>query len=167
MTQKSWCVVYVKSRHEKKAGKDLQNMNIETYLPIVKQLSVWSDRKKWVEKPLFSGYLFVRPSKSERDKVLEIHGIVSYLRFNGKDAEVKEKEIQLIRSLLQFGYDIHDDTTFSLSFGDKVEVKEGPLKGQKGEVIKIDDKEYFTINFESFNQSIRVNLPKQILKKIA
>ena len=32
---------------------------IESYLPLKKVLKQWSDRKKWVEEPLFRSYIFI------------------------------------------------------------------------------------------------------------
>ena len=56
----TWYAIYTKPRTEKKACEELTCKGISTYLPVVKTLKQWSDRKKWVEKPYFPGYLFVR-----------------------------------------------------------------------------------------------------------
>jgi hypothetical protein len=55
--QESWKVLYVSSRQEKKLSVRLQQLGIKNYLPIVKKLRIWSDRKKWVDFPMFNGYI--------------------------------------------------------------------------------------------------------------
>ena len=57
---KQWIAVRSKPRAEKVAFEQLVKKSIETYLPLVKKRRKWSDRKKWVELPLFSSYLFAK-----------------------------------------------------------------------------------------------------------
>ena len=51
---KHWIVVRSKPRSEKVAYRKLVEKKIEAYLPLLKERRKWSDRKKWVEFPLFS-----------------------------------------------------------------------------------------------------------------
>ena len=79
---KNWLVAYTKPRHEKKSAEVLKSSGVDVFLPLQKQLKVWSDRKKWVESPLFPGYLFVNISDDDYFKVLNSYGIVKYIFFN-------------------------------------------------------------------------------------
>jgi hypothetical protein len=45
----AWYALYTKPRHEKKVYEQLLEKNIETFLPMVKTLRQWKDRRKWVE----------------------------------------------------------------------------------------------------------------------
>ena len=56
---KQWIAVRSKPRAEKVAFEQLLKKSIEAYLPLVKERRKWADRKKWVELPLFSSYLFI------------------------------------------------------------------------------------------------------------
>jgi len=166
MEENTWKVVYIASRQEKKVAKQLERDGIAYYLPLQKRLQQWSDRKKWVEFPLFNGYLFVRPDSFQRDKVLELNGVVAYVRYNGADAIVRDEEIEIIQRLLQSGYALesqHSPEDFEK--GATVMVIDGPLKGQRGEIIRRNDQEMFLIGFETLGQSIKVELPFQVLKK--
>ena len=71
---KQWIVVRSKPRSEKVVYKELVSKNIEAYLPLLKERRKWSDRKKWVEFPLFSSYLFAR---------IDIKNSILYLSYNG------------------------------------------------------------------------------------
>ena len=55
-----WFAVYTKSRHEKVVHASLASQSVEAFLPLHQVLSQWKDRRVWVEKPLFPGYLFAR-----------------------------------------------------------------------------------------------------------
>ena len=55
-----WYAIYVNARHEKKIVSNLVEQKIEAYTPIAKKMQQWSDRKKLVEFPMLSGYVFVK-----------------------------------------------------------------------------------------------------------
>jgi len=99
MEELKWKVVYVASRQEKKVAMRLEKEGIKYFLPLYRKLSQWSDRKKWVEFPLFNGYLFVQPDAWQRDKLLELPGIIAYLRYNKEDAVVRDEEITTIQKI--------------------------------------------------------------------
>lgn len=142
----------------------LERHHIQHYLPLVKKLRVWSDRKKWVEMPLFNGYIFVQPKPLERDAVLQIPGVVKYLKYNGADAQVSSREIELIHSLIEKGYHLESGATGSLRKGDKVKIEQGPLKGVEAEVLKdADGSETVWIAFETISQMVKVIVPKKIV----
>jgi len=160
-----WKVIYTSSRQEKKVAAYLDKYEIENYLPIYKSLRFWKDRKKWVEMPLFNGYVFVRPTAIQRDKVLQIPGVVMYLRYNGDDALIPERQINLIKELIEFGYTVSEYSNKDvLETGDVAEILGGPLKGHEAEIVKIGDDAFILVSIEAMNQSVMVKLPKEILK---
>lgn len=163
----SWKVIYTASRQEKKVATLLDRFGIVYYLPLVKKLRLWSDRKKWVEMPLFNGYVFVRPEPNMRDKVLEIPGVVKYLKYNGADAQVSDNELKLIQQLIETGYNVEAADRVNLKKGDIVTIQQGPLKGIEAEVMKdADGSEYVLLAFETISQAVRVSLPAGILHKV-
>ena len=76
-----WYAVYTRPRFEKQVVKALLDQGIEGYLPLIKTMRQWSDRKKMVEVPLFSSYVFVHINRSAYDQVLQTQGVVKYISF--------------------------------------------------------------------------------------
>src|SRR5271167_4021459 len=68
-----WYAIQTRCRSERKVAAQLQNKGIETFLPLVKQVHHWSDRRQVIEQPLFPGYGFVRlpDSPAQRLRVLQ------------------------------------------------------------------------------------------------
>ncbi len=95
-----WKVLYLYTNYEKKVYAALTRMEVESYLPLYLVESKWSDRTKILEKPLFPNYLFVRPADNRMYELLNVHGVVRYVAFDGKAAVVPDYDIQQIRSLL-------------------------------------------------------------------
>lgn len=167
MKETHWKVIYTASRQEKKVETLLQRLQVVSYLPTVKKLREWSDRKKWVEVPLFNSYLFVKPEPAQRDAILGIPGVVKYLRYNGEDARVSDAELDRIRQLIQKGYDLSEwQDGEELESGDPVEVIAGPMKNYKGRIYRLGGESYAIMVLEQVGQSVKIRIPKQVLKKI-
>ncbi len=167
VSSEPWKLVYCASRQEKKVSAYLAQRDIEHYLPLVKSLRFWKDRKKWVEMPLFNGYLFVRPTEIQRDVVLTLPGVVKYIRYNGKDALVPSEQVQLIHRLIEKGYQMERyDGDEDLERGDIAEVLDGVFRGQEVEVFHNTEREesFIIVTVEAANHRIKVNLPREILK---
>src|ERR1700760_632192 len=79
--QEQWFAVHTHARHEKVVAQEALDLGITTFLPLVKQVRQWSDRRKVIETPLFGCYVFVKivPDNQQRLKVLRINGVLRFL----------------------------------------------------------------------------------------
>ncbi|MCD4695014.1 MAG: UpxY family transcription antiterminator [Bacteroidales bacterium] len=161
--QKSWYAIYTKSRNEKKTFQLLQESGIEGYLPLIKTLKQWSDRKKWVEEPLFRSYIFVKISRKEYHKVLNIFGVVRFITFEGKAVKIPEKQILAIKQFVNNEED-YTLTYENLKIGSQIEIYRGSLRGLTGRLVEIRGKQKVKIEIESIGQSIALTIPKSYLK---
>ena len=72
---KFWIAVYTRPRSEKKVATELSKTGIETYVPIQKQLRIWSDRKRFIDVPVIPMILFVKISEEDIPIIRE-HSLV-------------------------------------------------------------------------------------------
>jgi transcription antitermination factor NusG len=165
--EKYWHAIYVSSRTEKKISENLQSKNIEAYVPIVKTMRQWSDRKKMVELPLMNGYVFVKISEKEKDVVAQTRGVVNFVRSEGRIAVIREFEINRLKQLVELGYQLEASSISKIyKEGDKVKISSGALKGIEGYVVEGKDSRSIEVLLESIGQCIRVKLPKELLLSI-
>ena len=75
--------------------QELKNKGFETYLPILRERRKWSDRKKWVEFPMFRSYVFTRISFNQVLPVLETIGVVKIIKFGNQPAIVQDMQAEL------------------------------------------------------------------------
>lgn len=159
-----WFALYTRANREKKLFECLLEKNIECYLPLRKVLKIWSDRKKWVEEPLFKSYIFVKVSNKEFFNVLNTNGVVHYVSFGGKAQAIPEDQIINIKNFLaQCDRDI-TLTYERIQKGVNVEVDSGSLRGIKGEVLNICGHSRLLIRVDSLNCSVYVNISKEEVK---
>jgi transcriptional antiterminator RfaH len=100
----NWFVLYTKPKNEKKVASALSLLGMQVYCPLITVVKQWSDRKKTIQQPLLSSYIFVKLEEKDRSKVFDIPGVVRYLFWLGKPAIVRDFEINHIKELLQEKY---------------------------------------------------------------
>ncbi|OUW73393.1 MAG: hypothetical protein CBD76_03855 [Pelagibacteraceae bacterium TMED216] len=128
-----WFVLYTKPQHEIRVSNTLNSMGIQAYCPTYKKIVQYSDRKKKVEKPLLPSYVLIYISEENRNKVFKVFGVVRYVFWLGKPAEVRSQEIEDLRNSLK-GV-IKSFKLKQLQKGANYNIKEGPFKGLEGSVV--------------------------------
>jgi len=161
-----WYAIYTKANNEKKVFDRLKEDNIECYLPLKKTLRQWSDRKKWVDVPLFRCYVFVKVSYIEYFRALRIPGVVYYVSFGGEPQSIPNSQIDYIKAIVQQTEKEIEVNYKNIRKGSECEVLVGPLKGIKGEVVRISGQSRLLIRLASMGVSMHVNISKDEIKLI-
>lgn len=160
-----WYAVYTHPRAEKQVRERLEETGIEVFLPLQKTFRVWSDRKKLVEKPLLSSYVFVRVSPGCFPKVYQTQGVVKFISFEGQPASIPQKQIDNLRLLINSDAEI-EISSEKFEPGDCVEVMSGALLGLTGELIKIGSHKRVVIRLDRLDQNLILKIPMSFLRKI-
>jgi transcription antitermination factor NusG len=153
-----WFAIQTRGRHEKKVASQLVEKGIETFLPTIKEVHRWSDRKKVVEIPLFPSYTFVRmPSSStQRLSVLQTDGVVRIVSAGTELAAIDQKQIDDIRTLVGSGA-----TMIMYPFlktGQRIRVRGGSLDGLEGILVARPRDYTLVISVDAIQRSIAVNI---------
>jgi transcription antitermination factor NusG len=152
-----WFAIHVRSRHEKKVAEELQQRGISNFLPIVRQVRRWSDRKKIVELPLFSCYLFVQivPSPAARVSVLNFHGVLGFIGPH-QGTPIPSEQIESIRTLLM--NDVHVTAESYIRVGQRVRIRGGALDGVEGVLSGRGNDQKLIVSVDTIQRSISVAL---------
>lgn len=148
---KRWHVVYVQARHEKKIYSQIAELGIESFLPMKKELHTWSDRRKWVDVPLFSSYLFAYVTPAERNRIYPLNGFVKFISSNGKPSIVPQWQIDGIKKFIEFCPEKIEvmDSDF---VGTEGTITAGPLIGMRGKIIEVKNQKFFAIRIEGIEK---------------
>jgi transcriptional antiterminator NusG len=134
--ESKWYALYTRSRWEKKVSEQLNKLNIEAYCPLNKVVRQWSDRKKVVEEPLFTSYVFVRITKNQMSQVRTVLGVTNFVYWLGKPAVISEHEIETIQSFLSTYFNVKLEE-FTISVRDTIKILNGPFSEMQGKVISV------------------------------
>lgn len=151
----NWYALRVRSRHEFVTSIELTRKGVETFLPCIKKLSQWKDRKKLLTVPLFPGYLFVCiPSKPEAFlDVVKTRGAVSLISLEpGYPTPVPAEDICSVRKMT--GSDQVINVYPFIQDGARVRIKRGPLLGAEGILMKKGNQHLFYVNIQILGRSI-------------
>lgn len=159
-----WFAIYTKSRNEKKVNERLLAQGFEAYLPIQKKLRQWSDRKKWVQEPLLTSYVFVKVSPLEIYKVLRLPGVVQFVSFEGKPAPIPQEQIDVLKMFLGQQLDV-EVLSEELEPGDWVEITIGSLIGFRGELVSHQNQNKILIKLDHISHQLLVTLPANYVAK--
>lgn len=157
-SHKTWFALYTRSRSEKQLYEQLVMAGIESYLPLVRTLKQWSDRKKWVEVPLFRSYVFVHIYDTEYYSVLNVPGAVRYVTFEGKAVAIPPQQIEAIKQYISTGYEL-PDREVNLLPGTKIQIIAGPMKGIDGVLLEIMGKKKVRIEIDALGQFVLLEIP--------
>ena len=159
---KIWMAVYTKPRHEKMTYKYLCEKKIKTYLPLIKVKQKWSDRYQWIEKPMFTSYIFVYADKNESLNIVQTYGVHHIITIGGEIVPIHEYEIEGIRQLIEGGF--NPEPTDYFVVGDEVEIIGGPLKSMIGQVSRIKGQDYFILKIDAIQHAIQCQIARRWLK---
>lgn len=152
-----WFPVYTLPRSEKKTFTTLKAKGFEVYLPLRKTLKQWSDRKKWVEEPLFPSYIFVYINAAEYDKILHVQGVVRFIYFSGKAAIVPLKQMNLLKNYLE-GHSNPEIALEALAKGQRVKIISGKFTGMEAELVSYKKQQRLILRMEALGQSLLLDI---------
>ncbi len=130
----SWVVAHVKPRQEKALSRDLAMASVPHYLPLIRELRTHGGRKRWVETPLFSGYLFARGDAEIRGVLRRTDRIVNCLDVQDQDGFLAE--LGQIEAAIGAGAEFNPYPY--LREGEPARIARGPLRGLEGIIDRAD-----------------------------
>ena len=164
-SEEKWYALYTRPRAEKLVYQRLVETGIETFLPLQKTYRMWSDRKKLVEKPLLSSYIFVKTNSKNFPVVYKTNGVVKFVSFEGLPVSIPQNQIDNLRLLINSDAEI-EVTSEKFTTGDNVEVINGSLIGLTGELIKIGSKNRVVVRIDRLDQNLILKIPMAFLRKM-
>ena len=162
--QLNWYVAYTYPKAERKVQRKVEDIGVESFLPMSKVVRQWSDRKKKLEIPLFPNYIFIRATSHERYQTLNIRELVRFVSFEGNPVTVSDKEIESIKTVLSMNTEISNERFHKA--GTKVEVTSGGFAGATGILLRKEGKQRLLVQLEALQQAFSVSLSAGCVKEV-
>ena len=156
LRQPFWYAIHTRSRHEKMVRDQFQAKEITNLLPLHRKRSVWKDRVKMIEVPLFGGYIFGYFALQDKLQVLTTVGVVRLVGINGMPVPVPEEQIDAVRAMVEkkLPYDPHP----YLTEGMRVRVTHGPLTGAAGVLVSKRRHYRLVISIDLIQKAVAVDI---------
>lgn len=155
----SWYAIQVRPRWEKVVACALRGKEYEEFVPVYRKRSVWSDRIKEIDLPLFPGYVFCRSNLSERPPLTTTPGVIGILRFGGSPAIISQQEIDAIKTVLNSG--ANTGPWPFLREGQRVRILRGALTGLEGILVRAKSDWRIVLSVEALCRSFAVEVDRE------
>jgi transcription antitermination factor NusG len=153
-----WYAVHTRARHERAVALRLGERGVTTFLPTIKEVHRWNDRKKTVELPLFGCYLFVKlmPRNEERQRVLRTDSVLGLVGATGVGTPIPDEQIDAVRILVseRLPYHYHP----FLKTGQRVRIRGGALEGLEGIFLSRHGEKRLVISVDAMQRSLAIQV---------
>ena len=150
--------VQTRARHEKVVSERLHEQGVTTFLPMISEVHRWSDRRKKVELPLFSCYVFVRmvPRNEERVRVHRVNGVFGIVGVRGEGIPIPDEQIQAVRTLVseKLPWSFHP----FLKIGQRVRIRGGSMDGVEGVLVARNGDRTLVVSIDAIQRSLAVRI---------
>jgi transcription antitermination factor NusG len=156
--EQNWYALLTRARHEKIVAQRLREVGVTSFLPVVTELRKWSDRKKLVEFPLFSCYVFAKlnPANEGRLKALKIDGVLSLVGTRGEGTPIPDEQIESVRRIAEerLAWQSHP----FLKIGQRVRVRSGALDGVEGVLVGRSGESTLVVSIDAIQRSLAIRI---------
>jgi transcription antitermination factor NusG len=151
-----WLAVQVRAGWEMKTARSVRERGYEEFVPSCPQQHRWSDRITTRDAPIFTGYVFIRFSAENQHAIISIPGVLRFVGMGNVPVPIEDSEMQALqvaaKAAARWG-----PWPF-LNIGQEVEIRQGPLCGLRGKLVRFDKKQRLIVTVNLLRQSAFVEI---------
>jgi transcription antitermination factor NusG len=151
-----WYALRVRWRHEKAIASALHNKGYEVFLPLHRSARHWSDRLKYLELPLFPGYLFCRFQTLQQLSIMTPPGIIEIVRSGKTLVPLDDGEIATIQSITSPNFKTQPWPF--LESGNRFRINHGPLSDLEGILVSANAVYFIVLSVKPIERSVAVEI---------
>jgi transcription antitermination factor NusG len=156
--ESKWYAVHAMARHEKRVAAQFEEKRVCTFLPLLRQIHRWSDRRSVVEVPMFSCYAFVRiiQTANERLKVLRTPGVLGFVGSERQGTAIPDVQIESLRTAISEKIPCLPHPF--ISTGQRVRIRGGSLNGIEGILVRKGYDQSLVVSVELLQRSVSIRV---------
>jgi transcription antitermination factor NusG len=155
-SERNWYAIYTSPCHEKQVAAHLADREIEHFLPLYRSTRRWKNRSTvTLELALFPSYVFVQACREHRSGILGIPSVVSIVGTRQGPTPLPESDIETLRNGLHLH---HAEPHPFLNVGEKARIRNGPLAGMQGIVLRQKNSARLVLTLELLMKSVAVEV---------
>jgi transcription antitermination factor NusG len=157
--EERWWVLHTRPRQEKALARHLLQLKVPFYLPVVPRRSRIRGRLMTSHLPLFPGYLFLHANREQKTVALTTNRVASALAV--ADQIRIWNDLRQVYQLIASGQPITPEDR--LAPGVLVEIRQGPLTGMKGKILRAASGFRFVVEVDFIQRGASVTLDDHCL----
>lgn len=155
---RSWYALLTRARHEKFVAQKLLERGITSFVPLVKEVRHWSDRRRSLELPLFNCYVFAQltPTSQGRLAALRIDGVFRLVGARAEGTAIPDEQIDAVKRLVEGCLPWHSHPF--LKIGQRVRIRSGALEGVEGILLSRSGESTLVVSIEAIQRSLAIRI---------
>jgi len=158
-SDRRWCVLHTRARHEKKVCLACQSQGIPCYLPLRTHRTFSGGKVNTFLLPVFPGYVFAALGQNDFSSLKRTQSVAQ--RLDPPNQKQFIIEMNRVYQVEQTGMQIECAET--LSMGQAVMVKSGPLSGLIGKVVRYKNRTRLQIEIAAIQKGILIEISRKNL----
>jgi transcription antitermination factor NusG len=157
-----WFLLRTRTRQEKVVANDLATRGVPHFLPLMRCMRYYGNRKAEVELPMFPGYVFLRGAANDAfatDRAGRLAQIIPVVNQERLTDELKNIALALGTNA-QLSYYSY------LQKGVRVEVRSGPFRGLRGMIEEWTKRNRLILQVEILGRGVCLELDAALLDVI-
>lgn len=161
-----WFVARTIAHTELRLREYFQKAGVECFIPTRMELLKRRGEMVEVEVPLISNLVFFKADYALAHSLFNLNGRRLYrVRTANGMLNVPDRQMEPFMRFVTENYGKVRILDPSYAVGDRVVIKRGPLAGQEGRLVKIDNRNHFTVSLDGLLVAA-VRMPKSELAKV-
>ena len=154
----NWYAVHTMARHEKRVAAQFEEKQVCTFLPLLRQVHKWTDRRTTVELPMFSCYAFVHIAQTaeERLKVLRTPGVLGFVGSDRLGTPIPDEQIASLRAAINEKVPCFPHPFVNV--GSRVRIRGGALDGVEGIFLRQGAEQTVIVSVELLQRSVAIRV---------
>ncbi len=133
-----WFAIQVRPGFEFNIALVLKNKGYEEFVPTYRSKV---GARGSSERPLFSGYVFCRFDPAVRAPIVTTPGVIRVVGYGRNPVALSDSEMQAVRTVASSNLPAKPHAY--LESGQRVLIREGPLRGVEGDIAQTGDRQSF------------------------
>ena len=163
-----WFAAMVQMNCERQVAKKLSRLNIENFVALQRELHLWSDRNKLVDRVVIPMTVFVRVSDAGLADIRRLSFVSRLLTYPGeyRPAPIPDAQMQRFREMLGCTESEVSIGQAPLEVGEQVLIVSGSLRGFRGELAAVREGKSQIIVRLGCLGCARITLPAEYVERI-
>lgn len=166
LEQTHWYAIHTRFKCEKLVARMLHKKQIEAWVPLSKFARQYGKKRRMVELPVISCYVFVKIQASEHIKVLETDHVAGFVKFEGKPAAIPDGEILILQQIIGEGIETNAVPSTFIE-GEQVEIIQGALAGLQGKLLHHHNGNKFLVELERLGYTLQLTIDQDKMRPIS
>jgi transcription antitermination factor NusG len=161
----NWFALQVRTNHEKAVQQMLEQKRFQSFLPSYRDRRAWSDRIKYIERPLFPGYVFCRLNLEERIPVVKTLNVMNIVGFGKTPVPISDAEITNLKTIIES--QSRTEPWPFLQVGQKVRIEKGPLAGVEGILQSVKTGYRIVVSISLLQRSVAAEMDRSWVSAVS